>query len=84
MDHTDRVGRFALPALAIASFGVTELLLIVLIVVVLFGATRIPRPGDASEAGSATSRWRRADWILLIAAIVSVTVALALPSLRRL
>jgi hypothetical protein len=78
------VDGFALPELAIASMGLTDLLLILLIVVVLFGATRLARQNDPGDGASTTSRWTRADLILLIAAIVSVSVALALPALRRL
>jgi hypothetical protein len=77
------VGRVALPELAIASMGLTDLLLILLIVVVLFGATRLSGSDRPSDGGSTTSRWSRTDWILLLAAVVSCGVALALPALRR-
>jgi hypothetical protein len=63
--------------------GLTDLLLILLIVVVLFGATRVRRPNDAGEGSPPTSRWAGTDWLLLVAAIVSCSVALVLPQLRR-
>lgn len=77
------MGRFALPELAIASMGLADLLLILLIVVVVFGATRLPGSDRPSDGSPTTSRWSRTDWILLLAAVVSCGVALALPALRR-
>jgi len=56
-----------------------DLVLIGVIVVVMFGATRIfvsREPSDPSQSGS--SRWTWSDWVLLGAAILSVSVAIAL------
>jgi hypothetical protein len=65
-----------LPAMPFGmAFG--DLVLIVVIVVVVFGATKLPLTGNRTE-GARTSRWTRADWTLLAAAILSVSVAVAL------
>jgi hypothetical protein len=59
--------------------GVSELVIILVIVVVVFGATRLPPFGERSEGSPPqSSRWTRYDWILLVAAIVSVSIAVAL------
>jgi hypothetical protein len=60
--------------------GLTELVLIGVIVVVLFGATRIFVSGQRSDAirSPQSSHWTWSDWVLLGAAILSVSVAIAL------
>jgi len=81
--HTRGVERLALPELAVASMGLTDLLLVLIIVVVLFGATRFSGSDRSSDGAPASSRWSRTDWILLLAAVVSCAVAVALQALRR-
>jgi hypothetical protein len=59
--------------------GVSELVLILVIVVVIFGATRLPMFGERSEGiRPQSSRWTWYDWVLLVAAIVSVSIAVGL------
>jgi len=59
--------------------GFGDLVLILVIVVVVFGATRLPLAGNRSEGvPSQPSRWTWADWTLLAAAILSVSVAVGL------
>ena len=59
--------------------NLSDLVLIGVIVVVLFGATRIFVSRGRSDAiQSSSSRWTWSDWVLLGAAIVSVSVAIAL------
>jgi hypothetical protein len=59
--------------------GLTDVLLVLLIVVVIFGAKRLPLLGErAAGAAGQPARWTGADWLLLIVAIVSVSVAVGL------
>jgi hypothetical protein len=59
--------------------GYQDLFLILVIVVVVFGATKLPLAGNRPDgAGPRASRWTWADWALLGAAILSVSVAVAL------
>ena len=59
--------------------NLSDLVLLGVIVVVVFGATRIFVPGARSDATpSGSSRWTWSDWVLLGAAILSVSVAIAL------
>ena len=60
--------------------NLSELVLIGVMVVVVYGATRIFVSGARSDApvGSGSSRWTWSDWVLLGAAILSVSVAIAL------
>jgi hypothetical protein len=61
------------------AFGIGDLLLIFIIVVVVFGAKKLPLFGAGAEATSSKpSRWTWADWVLLAAAVLSVSVAIAL------
>jgi hypothetical protein len=61
----------------------SALVLIVVIAVVVFGATRIHGAGARSDASPPrSSRWTWSDWVLLGAAILSVSVALALEVLK--
>ena len=57
--------------------GVGDLVLILVIVVVVFGATKLPLTNNRSD-GARTSGWTAADWVLLAAAILSVSIAVAL------
>jgi ABC-type Fe3+-siderophore transport system permease subunit len=63
--------------------GLTDVLLVLLIVVVIFGAKRLPLFGER-PAGSAgqPAPWTRADWLLLVVAIVAVSVAVGLEILQ--
>ena len=45
--------------MSLGPFGTTELLLILVIVVVVFGATKLPRLGE--RLGPSIERWRRAQ-----------------------
>jgi hypothetical protein len=59
--------------------GLTELILIVVIALVVFSATKLPLSGARIDASpSQPSRWTSADWLLLAVTIVSVSVAVAL------
>jgi hypothetical protein len=59
--------------------NLSELVLIVVMIVVVFGATRISTSRERSDATpSGSSRWTWSDWVLLGAAILSVSVAIAL------
>ena len=59
--------------------GFGDLVLILVIIVVVFGATKLPLAGNRPEGGQLqASRWTWADWALLAAAILSVSVAVAL------
>jgi hypothetical protein len=63
--------------------NLSELVLIGVMVVVIFAATRIFVPGNRSGATpSPSSRWTWSDWVLLGAAIVSVSVAIVLEVLK--
>ena len=63
--------------------NLSELVLIGVMVVVIFGATRIFVSGNRSDATpSASSRWTWSDWVLLGAAILSVSVAIVLEVLK--
>jgi hypothetical protein len=56
------------------SLNVGELVVILVIVVVIFGATPL--------RGSDGSRWSRTDWMLVLAALASGFVAWALDAAR--
>ena len=59
--------------------GLTELILIRVIDLVVFSATKLPRFGDRANASpSRPSRRTSADWPLLAATILSVSVAVVL------
>jgi hypothetical protein len=59
--------------------GFFDLILILVIVVVVFGATKLPLFGSPSNTNPAQpSRWTPADWLLLVVTIVAVSVAVAL------
>ena len=63
--------------------NLSDLVLIGVIVVVVFGATRIFVAGARSDAiPSGSSRWTWSDWVLLGAAILSVSVAIVLEVLK--
>jgi hypothetical protein len=81
--HTSGVGSLGLTELAIASLGLTELFIVLVVVVVVFGAIRLPGIDGSRGSSSITARWSRADWILVIAAVASTGVALALSALQH-
>jgi len=59
--------------------GLTELILILVIALVVFGATKLRLFGDRTNASpSQPSRWTSADWLLLAVTILAVSVAVAL------
>ena len=63
--------------------NLSELVLIGVMVVVIYGATRIFVSGNRSDATpSGSSRWTWSDWVLLGAAILSVSVAIVLEVLK--
>jgi len=64
--------------------NLSEVVLLVVMVVVIFGATRISTSRERSDAprSQQSSRWTWSDWVLLGAAILSVSVAIALEVLK--
>jgi mttA/Hcf106 family protein len=67
-----------LAAMSLAG-GLTELILILVIALVVFSATKLPLSGARTNAGpSQPSRWTSADWLLLAVTILAVSVAVAL------
>ena len=79
----DRAQRNVILAAMDFGMGLRELVLIGVIVVVIFGATRIHASSERSNASpSQSSRWTWSDWVLLGAAVLSVSVAIALEVLK--
>jgi hypothetical protein len=58
--------------------GLTELILILVIALVVFTVTKLPRFGDRTNANPEPSRWTSADSLLLAVTIFAVSVAVAL------
>jgi len=75
------------------NLGFGELLLILIITVVIFGATKLPQIGDALGNRNADPprlllrreprRWTRSDWALVVAAVGLVALAIANAAIRR-
>jgi hypothetical protein len=63
--------------------GLTDVLLILLIIAVIFGAKRLPLLGERTGASAGQpARWTGGDWLLLVVAVVSVSVAVGLEILQ--
>jgi len=78
---------------AVFNLGFGELLLVLIITVVIFGATKLPQIGDVLGNRNAdpprlllrrdSRRWTRSDWALVVAAVGLVALAVANAAMHR-